>query len=152
MKLFLLRHGQSPSASEAGVSTDAERPLSPKGRADALDSAKEILAKGGKPTLILHSPLRRAVETAAAAAEVLKPARGTLSFDALANALPPPELQEALSPHLRAGELLAVGHQPQLGELACHLCRQVFDLRPAGVIALDAPKSGEAKLLWSRNP
>lgn len=152
MRLYLLRHGHSPSAAEARVSTDAERPLSARGREDAARAAKDLLKRGGKPSVILHSPLKRAVETAAAAAEALKPKGGTTVFLPLSNALPAEELYAALQPALAQGEVLAVGHQPQLGELACHLCGQIFDLMPAGLIALEIDGGGAAKLLWSRNP
>lgn len=152
MKLYLLRHGHSPAASECAARSDAERPLSAKGRADALEAARELLKRGGRPAVILHSPLLRAEQTAAAAAEVLQPARGRRVFAPLANALPAPELYAALAAPLSEGEVLAVGHQPQLGDLTCHLCREMVDLKPAGLIALDVSPDGKATLLWSRNP
>ncbi len=154
MKLYILRHGHAPSVTEAAVATDAERPLSERGRLGAAKSAEAILTRGGRPARILNSPLRRAAETAAIAEARLAPAGGIAVFSPLANELPADQLFERLrEPLATAGELLIVGHQPQLGELAAVLCGQLLDLRPAGLIALDVPgDGGKAKLLWTFQP
>jgi phosphohistidine phosphatase len=147
-KLYLMRHGHSPAPAEAGVKTDALRPLSEKGRLDATRMAEEILKRGGRPTLVLHSPLLRAVQTAAAAAlAVGNPAE---PFQFLDNTRAPDVVLAALEKRAAAGdELLAVGHQPQIGELAALLTDEVFEIRPAGVVAIEfAP---QPRLLWSLN-
>jgi phosphohistidine phosphatase len=143
-----MRHGQSPSTSEAGVKTDAQRPLSEKGRADARRMAEEIVKRGGRPSLVLHSPLLRAAETAKAAAAVLK--TEPVVFIPLDNTLPPDQVLE----HLRkragaAADVLAVGHQPQIGEIAALLTSELYEIRPAGVVAVELGSS--PRLLWSAN-
>lgn len=150
MKLYLLRHGHSPSAHEAGVEDDFHRPLSDAGRASVTRTINELSRQGAVPALILHSPLRRAVETAGLAAKLLNPAEGAELFLPLQNELGPPDLLEALRRRCEGlEEVLAVGHQPQLGELAAHLSGRICELRPGGLIALDlAP----ARLLWACNP
>jgi phosphohistidine phosphatase len=155
LRLYLLRHGHSPSASEAGVSTDAQRPLSDKGRDGVKATISDLLKRGGKPALILHSPLLRAVQTSEIAEKLLSPSGGRRMFDPLSNVLPPEELRKTLVPELtKAGEVLAVGHQPQLGELAAMTGNAVFDLRPGGMVALEFAAAGDAraKVLWSSNP
>ncbi len=110
--------------------------------------AEEILKRGGRPALILHSPLLRAVETAAAAALALKsPAE---PFRLLDNTRPPDEALAALEKRAAdVDEILAVGHQPQLGELASLLTGELLEIRPAGVVAVEwAP---QARLLWTLN-
>lgn len=151
MKLYLMRHGHSPSAAEAGVPTDAERPLSPRGRQAVRKMAEALAHSGAKPGLLLHSPWRRADESSRELAEILRIERRAL--EALANAVPAETLYEQLTPALTAtGELVAVGHQPLLGELVAWLSGQVVDLRPAGMVALDIPGGkGRPSLLWSRN-
>jgi len=143
-----MRHGHAPTPAEAGVKTDAQRPLSEKGRADAARMAEEIVRRGGRPALVLHSPLVRAVQTAQAAAAVLK--TDARAFDPLDNTLPP---EEALSQlRLRVGDAadaLAVGHQPQIGEIAALLTDEIFEIRPAGIVAVEF--SPEPRLLWSAN-
>ncbi len=147
-RLYLMRHGHAPSAHEAGVPRDELRPLSARGRADARRSAEEVLRLGGRPALVLHSPLARAVQTAAAVAEVLRPESGVEPFAPLDNTLPPEELLAALEERgAGLAEVLAVGHQPQLGELAALLTRALHDLRPATVLAVEL--GAAPRLLWS---
>lgn len=147
-KLYLMRHGHAPTTAESGVKSDALRPLSERGRADARRMAAELKRRGGRPALILHSPLVRAVQTAgAAAAELAVPAEVLAALD---NTRPAEEVLAALSERAAdADEVLAVGHQPQLGELAALLTRQLFDLRPAGLVAVETAPA--ARLLWARN-
>jgi phosphohistidine phosphatase SixA len=147
-RLYLMRHGHAPSPADAGVKTDALRPLSEKGRRDARRMAEEIVKRGGKPALVLHSPLLRAVQTAQAAAAVLK--TEALSFPPLDNTLPPDAALERL--RARAGaadDVLAVGHQPQIGEIATLLTADIYEIRPAGIVAVEF--GPEARLLWSSN-
>ena len=59
------------------------------------------------------------------------------------------ELQKEIA---RACELLAVGHQPQLGELAAYLSGKIFELQPGGIVALEIGDRAPAKSLWSLNP
>lgn len=153
MKLYILRHGHAPSTAEARVATDAERPLSDRGRANAQKSADALAERGAKISLLLHSPLVRAAQTAAIAAKRLQPPRDEV-FQPLANELPADELLKRLSKPLSdAGELLIVGHQPQLGELAALLTGKILDLRPSGLIALDIPSDGaKASVLWTFHP
>ena len=154
MKLYIMRHGHSPSATEAGVPTDAERPLSPLGRQEALAQAQALARAGGKPALILHSPLRRARETAAEAAAAL--AVAFQPFLSLSNQLGAEDLAQALAlPLEKTGELLIVGHQPQIGELSAWLLGRLLDFRPASLAALELdgkPAPGKARLLWAAAP
>ena len=147
-RLYLMRHGHAPTPAEAGVKSDALRPLSAKGLSDAARVAAEIFRRGGRPSRVLHSPLLRAAQTGRAAASALKiPAEAFVPLD---NTLPPEEALAALLE--RAGgepELLAVGHQPQIGELAALLVDQIFDIRPAGLVAIQWDP--EPKLLWALN-
>lgn len=151
VRLYLMRHGHSPSPVEAGVKTDFERPLSDRGRAAAEKAVRHLLEQGARPSLILHSPLVRAVQTAQAAAKVLGPGAPSEMFAPLKNELPPPELAAELRRRCAdLSEVLAVGHQPQLGELVAFLSGRLAELRPAGLAALDLDDGG-AKLLWWRN-
>lgn len=147
-RLYLMRHGHSPTTSESGVKSDALRPLSERGRADAARMASEIARRGAKPALILHSPLTRAVQTARAAAAALGVPAET--FDLLDNTRPPGTVLDGLQERAPSiDDVLAIGHQPQIGEIAAMLTGQIFEIRPAGVVAVEL--ASEAKLLWSLN-
>lgn len=149
-RLYLMRHGHALSASEAGVGADALRPLSEKGRRDVPRMAAELLRREGPPALLLHSPLRRAAETAALAAGALK-LGDPEAFPPLDNTLPPDQVLDRLEERAaKAAAVLAVGHQPQLGEVAVMVGRTLLEIRPGGLVALEL--GARPRLLWSLNP
>ena len=149
MRLYIMRHGHSPSITEAHVHTDLERPLSPQGREAVRKMIHHLTDQGGKPALILHSPYKRAIQTAAEAEAILH-AEIEL-FEPLSNTISGPQLgAEVLRRAKKTPEVLVVGHQPQLGELATHLTGTQFTLRPGGVIAVETGES--PRVLWSCNP
>ncbi len=153
MRLYLLRHGRSPSAAEAGVAKDFDRPLSDLGRADVRKAARHLGERGARPVLILHSPLQRAFETAREAASAIKPAPELEAFAPLANKLSAEDLAGRLRQRCHdLSEVLAVGHQPQLGELVAVLSQALFNLKPAGLVALELKDDGSASFLWAVNP
>ncbi len=150
-RLYLMRHGHSPTTTEAGVAKDAQRPLSDLGREDARRMAAELARRGGAPGLILHSPLLRAVQTAAAAAGVLKPAGGSEIFAALDNTQSAEEVESAIAARAASvDEVLAVGHQPQIGEIAALIGKTLFEFRPAAIVAIELQPS--LRVLWTITP
>jgi phosphohistidine phosphatase len=152
MKLYIMRHGHSPTAAEAGVASDFDRPLSEEGQAAVKRMAARLAAEGGKPTVILHSPLKRATQTARTVQANLPSKPQARDFEPLSNVLAPEPLFDAIKPELkRHGEVLVVGHQPQIGELAALLTGRIFEISPGGLIALDL-SGPKAAVLWSANP
>lgn len=150
-RLYLMRHGHSPTTMEAAVSSDSLRPLSDLGRDDARRMAGELVRLGCAPGLILHSPLLRAVQTAAEMASVLKPSGGREVFAPLDNTRPAEEVAAALAARgASAGEVLAVGHQPQIGEIAALLSGTAFEFRPAAIVAVEF--SPKPRVLWAMSP
>lgn len=150
-RLYLMRHGHSPTTMEAGVSKDALRPLSDLGREDARHMAARLAEMGCAPGLILHSPLLRAVQTAAEIASILKPAGGRELFEALDNTRPAEEVEIALSARgASVDEVLAVGHQPQIGEVAALLGGSSLEFRPATIVAVEL--SPKPRVLWAMSP
>jgi phosphohistidine phosphatase SixA len=116
-------------------------------------AAQELGRRAAPPALILHSPLKRAVETAQEAADVLKPAPTLEVFSPLANELSGEDLAERLRQRWRGvSDVLAVGHQPQLGELVAVLSHAIFILKPAGLVALEIKDDDTASFLWAVNP
>jgi phosphohistidine phosphatase SixA len=150
-RLYLMRHGHAPTTAEARVAKDALRPLSDGGREDARRMAAELARRGGAPALILHSPLLRAAQTAAEMAAVLKPAGGSHAFTALDNTRPAEEVSREIAARAAAvDEVLAVGHQPQIGEIAALIGETVFELRPGTIVAIEL--SPKPRVLWALGP
>jgi phosphohistidine phosphatase len=136
MKLYVVRHAIAEA--RGAESADDARGLTDEGRrrfdmgVRGLDRSKVRLDR------LLHSPLRRAVETAELLVPLLRAEGETEVVDELARS-PTPELLE----HLRSGEEVAVvGHEPWLGELVAWLATErrelapVFELKKGAVAVL----------------
>ncbi|MFA5140594.1 MAG: phosphoglycerate mutase family protein [Elusimicrobiota bacterium] len=148
MKLYLIRHGHAPTALEAGVRSDEERPLSEKGVLQAKRAGERLKERGCSPSVILSSPLERAMQTAGLVAGALS--SEPRAYPPLANEIPGTELFERLlADGFDCPELVIVGHQPQLGEFAHHLTGASLELRPAGIIALETMADKPARILWT---
>jgi phosphohistidine phosphatase len=102
MEVYILRHGEAE-----------ERESS---RADGDRKLKVARGAEAAPDLILTSPLRRAQETAAIAAEVLGCKRVVETRHLLPGASPELVWKEIGSDH-KVEKILLAGHQPHLGSL-----------------------------------
>lgn len=118
--LFLFRHAAAELASAADIEAfgaaeaDARRALTPKGRRKFRKLVEDLAGEDVRFDVLLHSPWRRAVETA----ELLVPlTRGRTEVVSALAAPPGPELDAAL-----VGTRVAlVGHEPWLGQLVARL-------------------------------
>lgn len=126
--LVFIRHAH---ADEGDYSNDLERPLSKKGRETQQKMTEFLKSREFKPTMILCSPYRRAIETAEIISHAfhvdveVQPALSAIDFDEdfMLNRLNPPFDNECL---------FLVGHDPTLASFADHLCAQENCL-PAGI-------------------
>lgn len=127
MRLFLVRHAEA-----APGEPDELRPLTPGGRAQSRALGERLA--GERPSVVLSSPLLRARETAQAIARAtgveLRP------DERLAPGATVADLRAACA---GAGEtVVAVGHQPDCGEIAAALSgRPAPPFPPAGVAELE---------------
>ncbi len=125
--IYLLRHGDA----EDGSGDDSARRLTAKGERQAGDAGAALAALGTGIDACLASPKLRAAETARIAAaalglevEVCEALRGG-PFDALGLAT-------------GRGEVLLVGHEPDLSEEVARLTGARVKLKKGGLAALDA--------------
>ncbi len=135
MRLYFLRHGEAGSREE-WTGPDDERPLTKAGKAEMRDVARGMRWLGLGAEVVLSSPLVRAQQTAAIAAEALGKsvtlAPGLASgctLVALAETLaahlptpPPPEAADATAHEHSTGAafpggVLLVGHEPDFSML-----------------------------------
>jgi phosphohistidine phosphatase len=156
--VYLMRHGIA--ADPAPGTSDAGRALTPEGVRKTERVGAGLQALGVAPDLILSSPLRRAEETARLVADVLAPDHAVELYPALAGGFRPEDIVKGLRPHREARELLLVGHQPDLGELASYLLTGSPTLVPlpfkkAGVAAITVgamPPRSPGTLEWFLTP
>jgi phosphohistidine phosphatase len=116
MRLLVLRHAEA----EPALTTDAERALTPPGRAQAARAGAYCQRHGLRPDLVLTSPYRRTVQTG----EILAAALAGVPAKAdpfLASGMQPAEAFEGLRSYRNLTCLLIVGHQPDLGQLTASL-------------------------------
>jgi phosphohistidine phosphatase len=119
MNLYIVRHGAAVDRSDAA--TDEMRYLTAEGRSSFRKTARTVLKQGVEPSLILTSPLIRAVQTAEILAETLGFAGLLQVRDELAPGFDLRKLQSVLREFPADIEVVIVGHEPDLGILVAEL-------------------------------
>lgn len=113
--LYIMRHAEAEDAEEGCL--DTERALTKRGKRAARAMGRWMAANGVCPEVIATSPLKRALQTAAAVRKKLDGA-DPVTVPELAGQCSAKELVMALTPLVaKADVVLIVGHQPQLGQL-----------------------------------
>jgi len=155
MEIYVLRHGIAEDAG-AGV-PDSERALTDAGREKLRRVLDRARAAGVKPSLILTSPYRRALETAQMAGQVLGCGK-VVESQALVPGSTPEEIWDAIRERRREASLLLSGHEPLLGLTIAYLlgapALQV-DLKKAALVRVDQESfSGAPRgiLKWMLTP
>ena len=145
MELILVRHAIAAPALPG--EDDASRALTPKGIRRFRRCVRGLGRLGVGIDLLLHSPKRRAVETADLLADLLE---GESRVTSLLAAPPSMDLLDLCT----APRVALVGHEPWLGELACWLLTGVMDaasrfaMRKGGVAMLRGePRPGGMTLV-----
>lgn len=160
MELYLLRHGAAVERGTKGYEADADRPLAAKGRKQIRYAVAALKNMGISFDLILTSPFVRARETATLLAQSLKLSRCLELADELKPETPPEKVIHRLAGLKSVSkQVLLVGHEPGLGELASWLLTgtvsERFPLKKGGMMRLDTPKlkAGQcAVLTWCLTP
>lgn len=149
MQLFVIRHAIAEDRHPDRA--DADRALTSDGARRFEHHVRALDRLGVRLSHVLHSPWRRAVETAALLAPLA--AQPPVALDALA-AAPSEALLEALA----GSHVAVVGHEPWLGELIAWLVSgerelgERFPLKKGGVAHLEgSARPGEMVLraLWT---
>lgn len=138
MEIYLLRHGIAEDA-RAGQK-DADRALTEEGKRKLRVVARRARLAGLKPSLILTSPYRRAVETAEIAALELKYKGQLLRTKALVPDSNPETVWEEIRAHKQELQVLLAGHEPLFSALAAYLLNapsRVIDFKKGCLIRID---------------
>jgi len=156
MEIYLLRHAIAEDARPG--QRDSDRALTEAGREKLRRVLKRARAAGVKPDLILSSPLRRALETAAAAAAGLGYEGKVVSTQALVPNASPPEVWEEIRRHKEEAAILLAGHEPQMSALAAFLLNSptlAVEMKKAALIRMDCDQTGpqpRCVLKWMLTP
>ena len=140
MKLYLMQHALAFSATQ-----DSERALSPEGIEQAKTSAHGIKRLGLKFDLIASSPKRRAKQTAALIAEIIRyPYSDILTTDALLPDADPDDIVRLIQKEPLESTIFLVGHMPHLENLASRLLYSdniLFEHAGLTCLEMTGPKS-----------
>jgi len=154
MEIYLLRHAIAENARPG--QPDSDRALTGEGR----DRLRRVLlrarAAGVKPSVILSSPYRRAVETAAVAKEVLG---GEIErTEALVPDASPYDAWEEIRAHKSEESVLLASHEPLMSSMAAFLLGAPslkVDMKKAALIRIDCDSLGpqpKGVLKWMVTP
>ena len=129
-RVTLMRHGHAEDRAD-----DFARELSPTGRAAATRAGRALDEAGFAPGRIVTSAARRALVTAELVARACAHGGAIVADRGLYLASPGQYL--AVLHRLRAStvNVLLVGHNPGLSELARELCGYAGELTPAGYVS-----------------
>jgi phosphohistidine phosphatase len=119
MHVYLLRHGIAED--ERPGLGDSDRPLTLDGKRKLRYVLKSVAEAGSKPSLILTSPLKRAVQTAEIAASSLGYAGEILRTKVLMPGGSPEQVWEEIRAHRSEEGLMLVGHNPLFDALGPYL-------------------------------
>jgi phosphohistidine phosphatase len=143
MQVYILRHGIAEAAKPGA--DDAARALLPEGKKKLREVLRLARAAGVTPSLIMTSPYRRAVETAAVAADLLGHKEELVKSDALLPGSAPTDVWEEIRVHKSAGQVMLVGHEPLLGYVVGYLLgapQLQVDLKKGGLARIDMDQFG----------
>ena len=141
VNLFILRHGIAAERGTPGFKTDADRPLTPKGRRQLQQTAAAMKNLNLSFNLLLSSPLLRARQTAEIVAKSLRLKKRLAFSDELMPDGDPKALVRQLNELRPASEnVLLVGHEPYLSRFTARLISGGPDT------AIDLKKGGLCKL------
>jgi phosphohistidine phosphatase len=116
MIIHIVRHAEAIERSP--LVPEEHRFLTRRGRRRFRKAAKSLATLGMEPDIILTSPLVRSVQTADILAEKLRYKRELAVSGLLAPGFRPDALDDLLKTNPRAGEIVIVGHEPDLGLLS----------------------------------
>jgi phosphohistidine phosphatase len=156
MLIYLLRHGIAEDA-RAGQ-PDAERALTGEGRDKLRRVLKRARAADADPGVILSSPYRRALETAAVAAEVLGYKGEIVRTPALTPDAAPPGAWGDIRERKDERSILLASHEPLMSSLAAFLLDSptlMVDMKKAALVAIECSRFGpkpHGTLKWMLTP
>jgi phosphohistidine phosphatase len=156
MQIYLLRHGIAEDAKPGHP--DAERPLTGEGCDKLRRVLKRAQTAGLDPSLILSSPYRRAIETAAVAAEVLAYQGEIVRTSALVPEASPFDAWEEIRKRKDERAILLSSHEPLMSSLVAFLLDSPalhVDMKKAALVRIDCERFGTKAaglLKWMLTP
>ncbi len=137
MDIYLLRHGIAEDGHAS--QPDPERALTAEGKKKLRSVLRAAAAADVRPSLILTSPYKRALQTAHLAAEILEYAGELVHTRTLEPGSQPQAVWEELRVHKDEPQILLAGHEPLFSALAAYLLGSPelpIDFKKGGMLCL----------------
>jgi len=148
--LIILRHGEAGTAP-----IDQERPLTERGQQQILKQYEWLQQQNFQPELILHSPYKRTIETAALATDIYPDAK--LQVEPLITPDGDPAMVASFVQSMGTQQILIASHMPMVSYLTMEFVRgiDIFSYPVAGLCWIQISNDDAAnKLLhkhWVKN-
>jgi phosphohistidine phosphatase len=156
MQIYLLRHGIAEDA--APGRSDSERPLTSEGKEKLRRVLKRARSADCAPSVILSSPYRRALETAAVAAEVLSYEPSVVKVPSLVPEGSPEDVWQEIRRRPNERATLLSSHEPLMSTMAAFLLDSptlLLDMKKAALVRIDCERLGprpKGILKWMLTP
>jgi phosphohistidine phosphatase len=156
MELYLLRHGIAEDHASSG--RDEDRRLTDEGRSKLRRVLERAHAAGVEPSLILSSPLKRAIETAELAAHELGYQGKITRTEKLVPDAAPSDVWSEIRSHREESSILLAGHEPLFSATVAFLLgstRAMVEFKKAGLARIDVDTFGaepRGVLQWMLTP
>ncbi len=154
MDVIFFRHGIAVEQ-EDWTGEDRERPLTKEGIARTKRAARGLAHLGVRPSIVLTSPLVRAIETADIIRKKLDLNGDVYITEDLSPMSAPEQFLARLSEHIGEASVLCVGHEPHISATISTMISgktaTSMDMKKAGACCIhfiDGPKAGTGVLQW----
>ena len=143
MEVYLLRHGIAEE--ERLTLRDADRALTREGKKKLYQVLQTAAKADVRPSLILSSPLKRALQSAEIAKEVLEYGGEILQTNLLAPSSSVEQVWQEIRVYRSEASLLLTGHNPLFAHLAGYLLGQpnlTMEFKKGALLRVDANSFG----------
>lgn len=138
MELYLLRHGIAEERASTG--RDGDRRLTEEGREKLRRVLERAQAAKVNPSLILSSPLKRAIETAEIAARELGYEGKIMRVDALKPESSPAKIWAEIRENSNEPSILLAGHEPLMSATVAWMLgssREMVAFKKGAIMRID---------------
>lgn len=156
MQIYLLRHGIAEDA--APGRPDSERPLTSEGREKLRRVLKRARSADCAPSVILSSPYKRALQTAAVAAEVLAYEHEVVKVPSLVPEGSPEDVWQEIRRRPNERAILLSSHEPLMSTMVTFLLDSpalLVDMKKAALVRIECERLGprpKGVLKWMLTP
>ena len=156
MQIYLLRHGIADEGRPGRP--DAERALTSEGREKLRRVLKRARSADVTPSLILSSPYRRALETAAVAVDVFGYKGEVMRTNALVPEAAPADAWQEIRSRKGESAILLASHEPLMSSMAAFLLGSpalLVDMKKGALMRMDCDGFGpepRCLLKWMLTP